>query len=152
MTFRYLIIGGGMTADAAAKAIRAADATGSIGVISAELDAPYKRPPLSKGLWTGSTVDRTDLGTHKTDAMLLLGRTVTALDVDARTVSLDDGRSIAFEYRARPLARSRRCPAAVPWSPTGPLPTSASPPGWQRRVRRSSSSVAASSVLSWRPV
>ncbi|HET8984921.1 MAG TPA: NAD(P)/FAD-dependent oxidoreductase, partial [Trueperaceae bacterium] len=98
MTFRYLIIGGGMTADAAAKAIRATDATGSIGLVSSEADAPYKRPPLSKGLWSGSTVERTDLGTHKTDAELILGKTVTELDIDARNVRLDDGSSIAFGY------------------------------------------------------
>lgn len=98
MTFRYLIIGGGMTADAATKALRAADATGSIALVSAETDAPYKRPPLSKGLWKDSTVERTDLATRQAEVELILGRTVTTLDVDGRTVRLDDGRTIAFEY------------------------------------------------------
>lgn len=55
--YRYLIIGSGMTAAAAADGIREVDATGSIGVISAELDAPYNRPPLSKGLWKGDPLD-----------------------------------------------------------------------------------------------
>ena len=55
--YQYLIIGGGMTAAAAADGIREADATGSIGIISAEPDAPYNRPPLSKGLWKGDPLD-----------------------------------------------------------------------------------------------
>src|SRR5690606_15145887 len=50
-SFKYLIIGGGMTADAAAAGIREVDADGTIGIISAESDAPYSRPPLSKALW-----------------------------------------------------------------------------------------------------
>jgi NAD(P)H-nitrite reductase large subunit len=45
---QYLIIGGGMTAAAAVEGIREVDSTGGIGLIGAELDAPYDRPPLSK--------------------------------------------------------------------------------------------------------
>ncbi|MFX0007327.1 MAG: FAD-dependent oxidoreductase, partial [Candidatus Hermodarchaeota archaeon] len=51
--YKYLIIGGGMTADAAAHSIRENDQKGTIGLISAENDHPYARPPLSKYLWTG---------------------------------------------------------------------------------------------------
>jgi len=47
----YLIVGGGMTADAAVHGIRELDATGSI--LRDEPDPPYDRPPLSKGLWRG---------------------------------------------------------------------------------------------------
>src|SRR6478672_4168088 len=49
--YKYLIIGGGMTAAASVEGIREVDAAGSIGIISAEKDPPYNRPPLSKGLW-----------------------------------------------------------------------------------------------------
>ena len=55
--YRYLIIGGGMTAAAAVDGIREIDPTGSIGVFSMESDPPYDRPPLSKGLWKGDPVD-----------------------------------------------------------------------------------------------
>ena len=41
---RYLVVGGGMTADAAAKGIREHDAEGSIVVVGAEEYPPYKRP------------------------------------------------------------------------------------------------------------
>ena len=55
--YRYLIIGGGMTAAAAADGIREVDSTGTIGLISAEADAPYNRPPLSKALWKGEPLE-----------------------------------------------------------------------------------------------
>ncbi len=55
--YKYLIIGGGMTADAAAKGIREIDPEGSIGLISLEPDPPYNRPLLSKGLWKGKPFD-----------------------------------------------------------------------------------------------
>jgi NADPH-dependent 2,4-dienoyl-CoA reductase/sulfur reductase-like enzyme len=37
--------------------IRQVDSTGGIGLISAEADAPYDRPPLSKALWKGQPLD-----------------------------------------------------------------------------------------------
>jgi NADPH-dependent 2,4-dienoyl-CoA reductase/sulfur reductase-like enzyme len=55
--YRYVIIGGGMTAHAAARGIREVDREGSIGLFSAEPDKPYKRPPLSKGLWKGDSFE-----------------------------------------------------------------------------------------------
>jgi len=42
---QYLIIGGGMRAEPTVDGIRQVDSTGGIGLISAELDAPYDRPP-----------------------------------------------------------------------------------------------------------
>ena len=52
-SYRYLIVGGGMTADAACRGIRDHDGDGSIGLVSAETHPPYNRPPLSKALWQG---------------------------------------------------------------------------------------------------
>ena len=49
--YKYLVVGGGMTADAAVHGIREVDAAGSIGLFSMEVDSPYDRPPLTKGLW-----------------------------------------------------------------------------------------------------
>ena len=45
----YLIIGAGMAADAAAKAIREVDPAADVGLGGEETSAPYQRPPLSKG-------------------------------------------------------------------------------------------------------
>ena len=54
---KYLIVGGGMTADAAVRGIRELDPVGKITVLSDERHGPYDRPPLSKKLWTGMAVD-----------------------------------------------------------------------------------------------
>ncbi|MGH8601483.1 MAG: hypothetical protein ACREXR_01485, partial [Gammaproteobacteria bacterium] len=51
--YTYLIVGGGMTTDAAVHGIREVDPNGSIGLVSTETHPPYNRPPLSKGLWKG---------------------------------------------------------------------------------------------------
>ena len=50
---RFLIVGGGMTGDAAVKGIREHDADGSIILVGTERHPPYARPPLTKGLWSG---------------------------------------------------------------------------------------------------
>src|ERR1051325_3216085 len=55
--YKYLLIGGGMTADAAVKGIRSVDPAAEIGLFSIESDPPYNRPPLSKALWKGESVD-----------------------------------------------------------------------------------------------
>src|SRR5215475_8408218 len=52
--YSYVIIGGGLAGSAAVEGIRQHDTAGSILLISAEHDAPYDRPPLSKKLWTGA--------------------------------------------------------------------------------------------------
>jgi 3-phenylpropionate/trans-cinnamate dioxygenase ferredoxin reductase subunit len=55
--YRYLIVGGGMTAAAAADGICEIDSSAQVGIVSAESDPPYNRPPLSKGLWKGDPMD-----------------------------------------------------------------------------------------------
>src|SRR5690349_15050267 len=54
--YNYLIVGGGMTVAPAAEGIRSVDPNGSIGIISSDIDPPYNRPPLSKGLWKGDSL------------------------------------------------------------------------------------------------
>ena len=46
-----------MTAAAAIRGIREVDPDGSIGLIGADTDPPYDRPPLSKGLWKGKPLE-----------------------------------------------------------------------------------------------
>ena len=90
--YDYLIIGGGMAGDAAAKAIRAADPVAGIGLVSAETSPPYERPPWSKILWLGGkSLESIDRGTAATGAQLHLGRRVRALDPVDRRVSDDQG-------------------------------------------------------------
>jgi NADPH-dependent 2,4-dienoyl-CoA reductase/sulfur reductase-like enzyme len=74
--YDYLIIGGGMTAAAAVEGIRQVDPARSIGIISAEQDAPYNRPPLSKALWKGKPLDSIWRKTETKEVEMHLGRVV----------------------------------------------------------------------------
>jgi len=82
-----------MTADAAVRGIRQRDAHGSVGLISTELDPPYDRPPLSKGLWQGTPLEKVWRGTLDHDAALHLGRSATTLAPATRQV-IDDQHTI----------------------------------------------------------
>ncbi|MEO8196737.1 MAG: FAD/NAD(P)-binding oxidoreductase [Thermoanaerobaculia bacterium] len=96
-TYPYLIVGGGMTADAAVRGIRELDATRTIGLISAEPDAPYARPPLTKGLWKGEPLAGIWRETEDVGVELHLGRRATAIDLAARRVLDDQGTAYDFE-------------------------------------------------------
>jgi NADPH-dependent 2,4-dienoyl-CoA reductase/sulfur reductase-like enzyme len=95
--YKYLIIGGGMTADAAIEGIRSTDPNSSVGMIGAEPDPPYNRPPLTKSLWKGEPFDSIWRGTPGRRANLHLGRTVQTLDPWRRQVVDDKGESYSFE-------------------------------------------------------
>jgi len=96
--FDYLIVGGGMVADAAARGIRELDADGSIGIVSDDIDEPYTRPALSKKLWTDDefTWDQVPLGTAAdTGAEIRLRTRATAVRPDAHEV---DAGGETFSY------------------------------------------------------
>src|SRR4051812_43123765 len=95
--YGYLIVGGGMAGDAAAKGIRDLDADGSIGLVSAEAQPPYKRPPLTKDLWSGGDEAKIWRGTAERGVELHLGRRVVSLDLDARRARADDGTEYAYD-------------------------------------------------------
>ncbi|HWQ46940.1 MAG TPA: FAD-dependent oxidoreductase [Longilinea sp.] len=95
--FRYLIIGGGMAADAAVRGIRTLDSSGTIGLISSEKNPPYNRPPLSKGLWKGKKFERIWRNTNELNATLQLGRTVVKLDREAHKVTNDLDEEYTYE-------------------------------------------------------
>jgi NADPH-dependent 2,4-dienoyl-CoA reductase/sulfur reductase-like enzyme len=111
--YRYLVVGGGMTGDAACKGIRSVDPDGSIGLVGDEADPPYARPPLTKGLWLGKDEGSIWRGTADEGVELHLGRTVVALDLDARTAT--DDRGDVYGYERLLLAtggRARELPGA----------------------------------------
>src|SRR5438132_7637061 len=94
--YTYLIVGGGMTADAAVQAIREADPAGSIGMIGAEPHPPYDRPPLSKGLWKGDPEEKIwRPKAAKSD--VLLGRRIVSLDARGKRATDDKGTTFEFE-------------------------------------------------------
>ena len=93
---KYLILGGGMTADSAVQGIRQADTSGSIGIISAESYPPYNRPPLSKGLWKGDPVESIWRKTGGPGVELHLGH--MAKQLDARNKQVMDGQGAVHTF------------------------------------------------------
>jgi NADPH-dependent 2,4-dienoyl-CoA reductase/sulfur reductase-like enzyme len=94
---RYLIVGGGMTGDAAVKGIREHDLDGSIVLVGAEQHPPYARPPLTKGLWAGKDEQKIWRGTEEAGAALRLARRIVSLDLDRRVATDDRGENYAWE-------------------------------------------------------
>ncbi|MGH9869063.1 MAG: NAD(P)/FAD-dependent oxidoreductase [Candidatus Polarisedimenticolia bacterium] len=93
----YLIVGGGMTADAAIHGIREHDRSGSIGVIGAEPHPPYDRPPLSKGLWKGKPEESIWRKSDAPGVTLHLGRKALSLNPREKQVTDDSGAVHAFD-------------------------------------------------------
>jgi len=94
--YKYLIIGGGLAGDAATRGIRELDEKGSIGMLSMELDPPYMRPNLSKGLWKGRPVEKI---WRKTDerATLHLNSKATQLDLVKKHVRDNGGDEYTYD-------------------------------------------------------
>lgn len=111
--YRYLIVGGGMTADAAMHGIRERDNTGTIAVLCGENHPPYDRPPLSKKLWSGKPLDSIWRKTPETGAELLLDTRAVSGDMAGKTIT--DNRGQVYGYEKLLLATGgapRRLPSA----------------------------------------
>ena len=94
--YPYVIVGGGMTADAAARALRETDPSGAVCLISAERHPPYARPPLSKGLWKGEPESGIWRGTESAGVALRLSRRITGIDTQRRTVTDERGDAVTY--------------------------------------------------------
>ncbi|MGE4102085.1 MAG: NAD(P)/FAD-dependent oxidoreductase [Pirellulales bacterium] len=94
--YNYLIVGGGMTGDAALHGIRAIDRAGSIGLIGAEAHRPYNRPPLSKGLWKDKPMESIWRKNDEQGVTFHCGRTARHLDPRAKRVTDDQGTVYTF--------------------------------------------------------
>jgi NADPH-dependent 2,4-dienoyl-CoA reductase/sulfur reductase-like enzyme len=79
------------------RGIRGVDDAGSIGLISAEADAPYDRPPLTKGLWKGKSVDKIWRRTEDRNVDLHFQTRAVELDVAGHRVVDDQGRTYSFD-------------------------------------------------------
>ena len=95
--YKYLIIGGGMAADAAVQGIRSVDSSGSIGLISGEKDAPYDRPPLSKSLWKNGALDSIWRKTTEQNVALHLGQRITQLNPENKQATDAQGNRYSWE-------------------------------------------------------
>jgi len=96
-----LLVGGGVASVRCARALRRHGFTGSVLIVGDEDHAPYNRPPLSKELLRDDLPDELVLAEPerwyaRRSVEVYLGARVVELDAEARTVTLDDGRQIAF--------------------------------------------------------
>ncbi len=114
--FDYLIVGAGMTADAAARGIRERDPRGTIGIIGAEAHAPYNRPPLTKGLWKGDDADSIWRKVAEARVDLRLGRKVVTLNTADQTVTDDRGTTVGYGVL---LLATGGAPRTLPDAPEG---------------------------------
>jgi len=94
--YKYLIIGGGLTGDAATRGIRELDAEGSIGLIGMESAPPYMRPNLSKGLWKGRPIEKIWRKTEERGE-LHLGHKVIGLDSRQKLIQDDQGHEYTYD-------------------------------------------------------
>jgi NADH dehydrogenase FAD-containing subunit len=96
-TSRYLIVGGGLSADAACKGIRELDPDGAVVLVAEEQHPPYARPPLSKALWKGKLESTIWRGTEELGVDLRLGRRIATLDLDGKAATDDRGERYGYE-------------------------------------------------------
>ncbi|MBN1977944.1 MAG: FAD-dependent oxidoreductase [Anaerolineae bacterium] len=101
-TYKYVIIGGGLAGQRACDGIRKVDTGGSIALVAAEPHAPYQRPPLSKGYLRGEEgLDKVYLREEayyaENGIQVVSGVRANGIDPAARSVTLDDGRTMGYE-------------------------------------------------------
>ena len=97
-----VIIGAGHAAGQAAASLRQEKYEGAITIIGDENCPPYQRPPLSKAYLQGEqTLDRVLIRPQKfyddKNITLKLGVRATAIDKDAKQVTLDNGETIDYD-------------------------------------------------------
>ncbi|MGH8972494.1 MAG: NAD(P)/FAD-dependent oxidoreductase [Acidimicrobiia bacterium] len=99
---RIVVVGGSLAGLSALEALRSSGYEGELVAIGAEATLPYDRPPLSKqvlqGTWDPEQAYLRDAGHYEPLGIdWHLGRRAASLDLDRRTVVLDDGEAVAFD-------------------------------------------------------
>ena len=116
----FVIVGASLAGATAAQTLRDEDFTGRITLLGDELQRPYERPPLSKGLLLGET-DREKVFVHQekwyaeNDVDLRLGTAVTRIYRDARNLTLADKSLVPYDallLTTGATPRSLRLPGA----------------------------------------
>jgi NADPH-dependent 2,4-dienoyl-CoA reductase/sulfur reductase-like enzyme len=114
--YEYLIVGGGMTADAALRGIRELDRDGRVAIIGSDENPPYNRPPLTKGLWKGKTMDKVWRRTQELPVDLILGCTIRSIDPHQKVARDDQGGEYHYE---KLLLATGGTPRKLPFGPGG---------------------------------
>ncbi len=99
---KYILIGGGLAASSAAKAIRAIDPVGELMMLGQEVNRPYHRPPLSKE-YLRREKPREEVFVVESawfaenHVQLRTGSRATHLDTARETITLGSGEEISFD-------------------------------------------------------
>lgn len=116
---RIVVIGAGQAGAALVARLRALGHRGPLTLVGAEPRAPYQRPPLSKAYLQGK-LDRDRLRLRpdsfyaSAEIALLTGVAATAIEREARRVTLSDGRALPYDLLALTTgAEPRRLPAEI---------------------------------------
>lgn len=115
-TYKYIIIGGGMTGSAAVMGIRKNDPDGSIAMFSKERFAPYNRPPLTKGMWDGKDIESIVRPLDQYQVDLYLETPIEKIIPNQKQVRTAAGET--FQYEKLLLATGGH-PIQIPGSPEG---------------------------------
>lgn len=97
----YVIVGGGVAAISAAKAIRDRQEAAEISIFGDESGLPYNRVKLSKGLFTDLHSDnvliKKEKWYHEHKIAYYGGTPVTSIDPDSRTITTGDGQTVRYD-------------------------------------------------------
>lgn len=96
-----VVVGGGHGGSQAVASLRSEGYDGRLILVSAEVDIPYQRPPLSKAFLKESDHDLLPLRPasfyEKNDIALELGVEAVSIDRPNQALSLNDGRTLPFD-------------------------------------------------------
>lgn len=112
---RFLIIGGGIAALAAAGAIRQRNRTGRVTILTEEAVKPYYRPVLPEYMSTDLPAERffvyDDEWYHRKEVEVRLACRVSGLDTSKRQVTLADGTRLDYDRLILATGASSLIPA-----------------------------------------
>ena len=96
-----LVVGSGHGGVQAASALRQSGFTGSVAILSAEIELPYERPPLSKEYLTGdkdvdSILARPATFWAEKKIDLILGERALSIDPSQRQLTCDSGKQYSY--------------------------------------------------------
>ncbi|WP_415950095.1 NAD(P)/FAD-dependent oxidoreductase [Streptomyces sp. KLOTTS4A1] len=117
-----VVVGASLAGLRAAEALRARGFTGTLSIVGDEPHLPYDRPPLSKQVLTSDVrPEATELPRPEgLSADWLLGRPATGLDLETRTVTLEDGAGLPYDGLVIATGSAARgWPASRPAPPAG---------------------------------
>ena len=96
-TYKYIIIGGGMTGSSAVKGIRKHDPDGSIAMFTMESVGPYNRPPLTKGLWDTNDIASIMRPLDGLHVDLFTETTIVKIIPEQKQVTTEKGETFSYD-------------------------------------------------------